>query len=1106
MKRPGWRIRGLGLGLVGLAIIPVLPAPRVHAQAVSGTMLGDVRDTTGAAVPGAVVTIVHAGTAFTRTVATNGNGEYTVPSLPTGTYRVSANLAGFREVTVAGVHLGVDQKVRVDLKLGVGDRAETVDVQVEPPLLQTSSTDLSTTVDGKQIETLPLNGRNFVSLTRTVPGVLRGIPGSNIDGAGGLAWRASASFAANGQRPRDNNFMLDGVDNNESWLQSVVVFPSVDALDEFKLQTSTYAAEFGKSLGGVVNLQLKSGTNQYQGSAFAFLRDDALDANNFFNNKNGIARPPFRQYQYGGVVGGPLVRNRTFFFADYQGFRSDQGVNRVSTVPSRAMRNGDFSEINRTIYDPLTGRPFPGNVVPRERWDPASANVLDALVPAPNVAGLRSTANGQSIQNYVINPNQEREDDQFDVKVDHNVSASNRFFVRYSYEKSHRFLPASFPEGDGFGNLDGTIKAQSAVLNDTHTFGAGWLNELRLGYTSFSVRNVPRVAPNLAGQMGIPGVNFNELTQGMSAILFAQGGLVNQQGGGLGSGATNSVDVSTLQVADDLTHVRGRHTLKAGASLTFRTREILNSDNALGSFSFDQTQTGNCGGRPASCVPDGRSGYDVASFLLGYASQKRRAYIGDVPYTEERPEWAVYVQDDFRVSPRLTLNLGLRWDMFVPWVEKDDRQSNFDPSTGRFVVASEDATIDGVHVGRYLQTWSKTDFGPRLGAAYDVGGDGRTVVRGGFGVFWNWGPGGTSSSKGQNPPFLRSPVLMAGNGTNLTLSGGALPVPPVDPSLAPVGNTRSAFRRDANDAYALNWNLNVQRQLGRDYVVEVAYVGSQGRQLTIKTDQNQARPTPGVTNANINRPYRGVAPGLMTVGTVESTGTLDYHALLVKFQRRFSNGFSFLNSYTYGKAIDVVSDNDGDVNLANVYDPGYNRGPADYDVTHTLSSSWIYELPWGRARTLGGWQVNGIVYWRTGLPVTIRQAGTMQSTGVGTNRPDRIGDGLASDPTIEQWFDRTAFRSTEPTGTFGTSGRNILRGPQQFNIDLSVTKTTRFGRIISELRIEAFNLLNHPQFGLPAPVFPNPTFGTISTMLPNPACATCGTTERQIQIGLKLRF
>ncbi len=688
-----------------------------------------------------------------------------------------------------------------------------VDVQGGAPLLQTSSSDLSATVDGTQIETLPLNGRNIVSLTRTIPGVTRGIPGANIDGAGGLAWRGSASFSANGQRPRDNNFLLDGVDNNESWLQSIVIFPSLDALDEFKLQTSTYSAEFGQSLGGVVNLQIKSGTNRYRGGAFGFLRNDALDANNFFNNKAGKARPELSQYQFGGTLGGPIRKDRTFFFADYQGLRSNQGVNKVSTVPSRLMREGNFSELNRVIYDPRTGRPFPGGIIPRERWDPAAANVLAQLIPLPNTVGRRSPS-GQFVENYVINPIQERQDDQFDVKIDHALSAANRFFVRYSFEKSRRFLPASLPQGDGFANVDSVIKAQSVAVNDTHTFGPRWLNELRFGYSSFGLTSVPRGSgQNIASDMGIPNVNLgDEFTSGMSVIAFAQGGMQS-----LGTGQRLITNLGTLQVFDSMTHIRGRHTFKAGASATFRSREILNADSPLGRFIFSQNLTSNCAGQPSCPRLDQSSGFDVASFLLGYTSLKTRGFIGEETYTEKRPEWAAYVQDDFRVTSRLTLNLGLRWDVFVPWVEKDDRQSNFDPSTGRFVVASEDAVIAGVKVGRYLQTYSKKDFGPRLGFAYDVFGKGRTLVRGGFGVFWNWGPGGTSSSKAQNPPFLRSATLNTTFGTNLTLSGGAPPLPELDPSRPPEGSTRSAFDTNARDAYALNWNLNVQQQLGRDY-------------------------------------------------------------------------------------------------------------------------------------------------------------------------------------------------------------------------------------------------------------------------------------------------
>ena len=388
--------RLLPLLLAGLILMAAPSA--LFAQAVTGTLLGTVTDSTGAVIAGAKVTVTNQNTGFTRTVKTDAIGEYTVPSIPTGIYTVLAEMDGFKATALSQVEVGVDQRARIDVKLEVGAMTESVTIEAQSPLVQTSSSELGTTVKDEQIQALPLNGRNFVSLTRGVPGVLRGIPGANIDGAGSLAWRASASFSANGQRSRDNNYMLDGVDNNETWLQTVVIFPSVDALDEFKLQTSTYSAEFGRSLGGVVNLQIKSGTNSYRGSAFEFHRNDALDANNFFNNRAGRAKPDFTQNQFGGTFGGPIFQDKTFFFADYQGHREKLGHTFLSTVPSNKMRAGDFSEISRVIYDPATGQPFPGNFIPSDRWDDASTNILRELYPAPNTAGTigaAGTANQQ---------------------------------------------------------------------------------------------------------------------------------------------------------------------------------------------------------------------------------------------------------------------------------------------------------------------------------------------------------------------------------------------------------------------------------------------------------------------------------------------------------------------------------------------------------------------------------------------------------------------------------------------------------------------------------------------------------------------------------------
>jgi carboxypeptidase family protein len=1093
--------------VLGFVLAACLLPASLAAQAVTGTILGAITDSSGAVMPGVTVTLTNAGTGLVRAVTTDSNGEYTAPSLPTGRYAVRAELPGFKTVTMPDVDLGVDMRMRINVKLEIGAVEESVTVTGSSPLVQTSSSELGTTVAEEQIKTLPLNGRNFVNLTRTVPGVVRGIPGANIDGAGSLAWRASASFSANGQRPRDNNYMLDGVDNNETWLQTVVLFPSVDALDEFKLQTSTYSAEFGRSLGGVVNLQIKSGTNALHGSGFEFMRNDALDANNFFNNRAGRAKPEFSQHQFGGTIGGPLVKDHTFYFFDYQGYRVNQGATYLSTVPSAKMRAGDFSEINRVIYNPITHLPYPGNVIPQSQWDPAARNILNQLIPEPNTAGVLS-ATGQTINNYLINPTLTRQDNQIDLKVDHAVTSNNRVSSRYSYEKTHRVLPATLPHGDAgftFGAGDGNIKAQGLSVNDTHSFNSSWLNEFRFGWSSIKFFMTPiDYGTNPARAVGIPGINLNEVTSAMSQIMFANGGARN-----LGANANQPLitNQNDFQIFDNVTRVAGKHTLKVGGSITHRSREILNADTIVGRFDFRQEQSSNCAGITSGCTLIPNTGFDVASFLLGYSSAATRALFDAGTYTEIRPEFSAYIQDDIRVTSRLTVNAGLRWDTYVPWVEENDKQSNFDVTTGKFVVASDSATIGGVQVGRYLQTYSRRDFGPRFGFAYDIAGNGKTIVRGGYGLFWNFTPGGTSSSKAQNPPFLQAQSFTTSLGTNVVLSQG-LPAPPgVDPNRAPAGSTRSAFLPDFRDAHAHNFNVNMQRQFGGNYMVEAAYSGSRTKDAALKVDLNQAKPTLGVSDQNVNRPFAAVAPALRTVGALSSAGYVEYNGLLIKFQRRSANHFSFLNSYTFGRAIDLNSDNDGTVTLTDIFNPEYNRGPADYDVTHTFSSNWIYELPWAAQRGWGGWQLSGILYLRSGLPITITQSQAMLSTGVGNNRPNTICDPVLSSPTIGQWFNTSCFQQVaDTTATFGNTGRNTVRGPGQFNIDASLIKNTKFGPVSSELRLEVFNLLNHPQFANPNGQLGNPQFGTISAMLASPSCALCGTTERQMQLAVKLKF
>lgn len=1084
---------------------------RLAAQAVSGTILGAVRDSSGAAIAKAPVTVSSAQTGVTRTVYTDQNGEYTAASLPPGVYAVRVEMQGFKTTSLTNLQLGVDQKLRADVTLELGAVVEAILVEARAPVVKSDSSELGETVTEHQIKDLPLNGRDFVQLTRIIPGVVRGIPGANIDGAGSLAWRASASFSANGQRTRDNSFLLDGVDNNETWLNSVVVFPSIDALEEFKVQTSTYSAEFGRSSGGVVNIQIKSGSNDFHGSGFEFLRNDKLDANDFFNNKFGRARPPFRQNQFGGTFGGRVIRDKTFFFMDYQGWRVRQAQTYLSTVPSLAMRNGNFSELKRVIYDPLSQTPFGGNVIPGERFDSAAKNIVSQLYPLPNVGGQVSAATGQTINNFLYNPVQSRNDDQFDVKVDHNVSAKNRLFLRYSLERTQRFLPATLPNGDAgftFGAGTGLVRAQSVALNDTHTFTPHLLNEFRFGISRFNITvSSIDAGTNLAQKVGIPGISVSDTTTAMSQIRFGSGEIRD-----LGANGNQPLitALDTFQYFDNLTYISGRHTLKSGFSLTRRRRNVFNVDNIVGTFTFRSDLTSNCAGvTTAGCRIDPTSGFGVASFLLGYSSSETRTYmLGTVG--ERRPEYGAYIQDDFRVSSRLTLNAGLRYDLFVPYVEVHDRQSNFDTSTGRFVLAADNAQMNGLSVGRELQLTPKLDFAPRFGFAYDVTGNGHTVLRGGYGIFWNNPLTGTSSSKPDNPPFLLAQALTTTLLPTLRLSAGLPPPPTVDPSRSPSGSTRSIFDPRFRDGYAQQWNFNLQKQLARDYLLEVAYAGSKGTHLVLKQDINVAPPVVGVTNSDVNRPYIQADPLLRGLSQVQSRGYSIYHALQSKFTKRFSQGLTFVNSYTFGKNIDIVSDTEGAT--LNPYNFNYDRGVSDFDIKHNFTSAVNYVLPFGRGRKLGGgmsaaadklaggWQVNLIVLARTGLPFTVTQQQGLLSNGTG-NRPNRVANGALDNPTPDRWYNLAAFVPTsDNTGMYGSSGRNILRQPGQVNADISIIKSTRFfERFEHQFRVELFNAFNHPQFGKPGSTLGAGDQGVISSLLFN-------TPMRQIQLAMKLSF
>ena len=592
--------RLLPLLLAGLILMAATPS-FLFAQAVTGTLLGTVSDSTGAVIAGAKVTVTNQNTGFTRTVKTDGIGEYTVPSIPTGIYTVLAEMDGFKATALSQVEVGVDQRAQIDVKLEVGAMTESVTIEAQSPLVQTSSSELGTTVKDEQIQALPLNGRNFVSLTRGVPGVLRGIPGANIDGAGSLAWRASASFSANGQRSRDNNYMLDGVDNNETWLQTVVIFPSVDALDEFKLQTSTYSAEFGRSLGGVVNLQIKSGTNSFRGSVFEFHRNDAFDANNFFNNRAGRKKPDFKQNQFGG----------TLWRSDLPG--QDVLLRRLPGTPGES---GPDVPVDRAV-ERDAGRQLLGDDAassttrrPDSRFRATSFRGPDGTMSPPHPhATLPDAQRRRHAQRGVRADDQQLPDQPDQGAAGQPVRREDRsqpvdqqpVLHPLQLQQTHRVQPATLPHGDAgatFGAGDGNIHAQSLAFNDTHTLSSNWLNEFRFGWSQIEFLMTPiDYGTNPARAVGIPNINNNEVTSAMTQLGFQ-----NIRNLGANSNQPLITNQNDFQIFDNVTWIKGKHTLKAGGSLTLRSREILNADTIVGNFSFNNNMTSNCAGqtvRPA---------------------------------------------------------------------------------------------------------------------------------------------------------------------------------------------------------------------------------------------------------------------------------------------------------------------------------------------------------------------------------------------------------------------------------------------------------------------------------------------------------------------------
>jgi hypothetical protein len=1078
------------------------------AQAPTAQVTGRVTDSSTGVVPNAGIEVNNIDTGVNWAAATNGDGYYTVPLLPPGNYHLAVRAQGFKELA-RSLRLEVGQVARVDFTLEVGAVSETVEVTGAPPLLESSTASIGQVVQMELVSQMPLNGRNYLNLAKGAMGIAEP---SGIGQAGTAGDRAKngGSFVANGVRADMNNFILDGVDNNAKIVDlssnsNVVIQPSIDAIQDFKVETNNYSAEYGYSAGAIVNATIRSGTNQFHGRAFEFLRNSRLDARDFFLQPSA-AKPILQRNQYGGVFGGPVKRNKTFFFASWEGTRQNQGTTIVTTVPSDALKSGNFAG-QKTIFDPASLAPnpngsgfirtvFAGNIVPANRFTTPSAKIT-ALIPEANAPGVAN--------NFVSSPVQNLKRNEYDFRGDQNFSDKDKLFLRYSYYTYNFVNPGPFA-----APLIGTTNFQQSTNNQTgheaaagatHVFGSGLVNEVRTGYNRISNALAPFVHDNLFQQFGF--VNYPQQPGVTGLPNITVSGYTNLGEAGFLPDAKGS---DTYILADNVLWNKGKHFLKLGGQYRWVRSRFNIAGAARGSFGFNGVFTNN----PQS---PSNSGNAFADFLLGIPNSSTLAniFIGDLRYKY----YGAFLNDDWKLTPKLTLNLGVRYEIWTPPLERHDQQGNFILGPNKLIYPGNkvpsvipasftEPIPDGVD-SRGLLEFHKNNWSPRLGLAWQVAQ--HTVIRAGAGMFYGEPDAlGASGRPVAEPPFRINNVYSTDSvHSNVTFQSGfpagALNVTSIDPNSA----TFIAFTPDLKPGYVYHWSLGVQQQVGR-FVLDANYVGTKGTHLSVNYNYNQD--VAGGTSVAARRPVQGFGD----IQYMTSMGNSIYNALEMHLERRFSNGMSVISSYTYSKSIDLSSGGlSADLQLRNARTVGWERALSSSDMRHRFVASYLYELPFGHGKhfdisntvlngVLGNWQVNGITTVRTGQPFT-PQLG-FSSANTGDSRPNRLANGnLPPDRrTPDHWFDVAAFAAA-PNYQYGNAGRDIIEGPGAINFDFSLFKRFRVRKLGEageiQFRGELFNIFNHPQFGQPNARVDLPQGGSI-TFLTN--------SMRQIQFGLKVLF
>ena len=1059
------------------------PAP---AQQITGRLVGTVLDPTGAAVPGAEISAINQNTGITTNAKSEASGNYVFPTLPTGTYTVKVTAAGFRAAVSTDNQVSVAQTTRVDLNLEVGAVTESVNVQAIAPLVQSTTSDVAQNIETKQVQTLPLNGRVFSQLVNLVPGA---VPAGNSDApesASGAGARTNIQSSVNGINFSGASYTLDGVTNAEPLNAFINIAPPLEAIEEMRVQTSNPSAEFGTFGGAVVNVTLRSGSNELHGSLFEYLRNDALNARSFF----AATKPPFKTNQFGGTLGGPILKNKAFFFGDYQGLRLRQGRSFLMNVPTAAMRQGMLlpEEGFSTVYDPSSAstsagvQPFPGNMIPRQRWDSVTGKVLD-IWPAPNIGASRPGP----FQNYFENVSNAQTVDAFDIKGDYQFRTAGRMFVRESWTR--RVLD-NVPPANIFMNTDPDSKSNNhnAVVGHTFAIRPTVLNELRLGFNRFDTFHFGQdYGVNENDILGIRNGNLPAFPESTGIATFNVSPLYATGA----PGWTNAQRLAnTYEITDSVSWIRGSHSLKFGADIRKIQSTLTNQqDTARGSFTFGRDMTSQAG----------VGGAEFGSFLLGYPSTIIRSLVNTRPAVRTT-QGGLYIQDDYRITRSLTLNVGLRWDIFTTPVDKYNRQVNYNPTTGMFNAASPDNRPP--NVDNYYGS-----FAPRFGFAWTPD-SGKTAIRGAAGIsYFSYNYGATGGTLERNYPLFQTfnvtPSVSFRPFSQVSVDGLPNFVPAaLAPEIpAPAGIQPFFISKDFRPASIFMYNIGVQRQITSSDSVEAAYVGTGGAHLYRNRDIDTV-PSPGPGALNPRRPYYGISPQIQSIIERGANGVSRYQSFQLKYSRRFAAGFQALASYTLGDAKD-------DTSIFWVWDDKLNWNPMGTDYRHVFNVSWIYQLPMGKGQRYlasapraidllaGGWSINGITMMRTGAPLAVTVANNLLNTGTG-NRANKTCSDLKYPKTASQWFDASCFADPADPYVFGNARQGAVRGPGLVNFDMSVFKNFLFTeRHQMEFRAEFFNIFNNPHFSNPVVSRSSGDFGRITSTIITP---------REIQLGLKYRF